>query len=281
MEKNENRVTIEWEDLRERVLSLQAGSRKGFKRAANATKAKKCVNPDYSRAQWAGFSKGELQDWLQHGYQSSELKGFDTFLPPIREESRMVIAEEGDEMLLDLALDGEDEYMLDWTKTESIPGLAIDAEIGMVCTTGHRILGQYFTWLNRAVTALELHGIDCQITIRHKADSGMVQEAASSPRTTVIRVKKENERSDFTAWSPMVSPASFRGLTFVAMCMHADQVGMTITSGMGRRNGGSWNVKYERETGTIHLDCPYSPSSFPEDEMTAKLKAVLDEIKGS
>jgi len=50
---------------------------------------------------------------------------------------------------------------------------------------------------------------------------------------------------------------------------------------MGRRNGGNWNVVYKPDTGTIHLDCPYSPRDFPEEEMTAKLKAVLDEIKGS
>jgi len=273
-------MVIDWDELRETVKHLQAGSGSDFKRASNRNKAQKCAIPDRERARWAGYTTGELHDWLAHGFQSRHLDGFDSFLPDIREESRLIIAEEGDEMLLDLALNGEDEYMLDWTKTESIPGLAIDAEIGMVCTASHKILGQFFTWINRAVTALELHGIDCQVTLTHRADSGMIQENISGTYSTIVRVKKENERPDFTAWSPMVSPAGFRGFMFIAMCMHADKIGRNITSGMGRRNGGSWNVVYNAETGTIHLDCPYSPREFPEDDMTAKLKTVIDSIKG-
>jgi len=277
-----DRYTVEWELLREVTQRLINGDASDFTRTANKRRAKHVVgsltDPDTFRDDWRGFTTNQLNDWLAKGYQSPAIHGLRDFAPPIREKRRYVVTEDGDEMLIDLVLGGADSFYGDFTTQDQIPGLAIDAEIGMVASNNNRVLIDYFKWLNRVIYSLDSIGIDCEVTLRYECRNLFNQSGAKT--ATVVAVKRENQKTDFLSWSPMISPASFRSLMFVANTINADARGFDVSDGQGSRSGGRWSVEYQPEHSTLRLDCEWSSRAFPLDSMQSQFEQCLKQIKG-
>jgi hypothetical protein len=198
------------------------------------------------------------------------------FIPPIREKRRFVFEEEADEFHLDLAWGGADVYMSRFTKRDEIPGLAIEAEIGMSGGTSAYILNAYFTWICRVAFAVESAGIDTEITLQNHVVR-LYSEKSNQETMTVVKVKKENEQSDFLSWSAMLSPASLRGLMFIAKTLRCDREGINANSSMGGRvdGRGGWSVKFDPFTRTMKFSTPFDPDGFPEAQMTRELREAL------
>lgn len=268
-----DRWTIDWADLKAIAIRLIGKDGSDFKRSANSREALSNVIGD----SWRGFSTGQLERWLKDGFQTEAIRGLEDFIPPIREKRKFVFSEEGDEFHFDIAAGGGDNYMSHFTKRDEIPGLAIDAEIGMVASNRPEVLNAYYTWLCRVAFSIEAAGIDTEITLRYATQRHLIRGQLQKPYTTVIRVKKENEASDFLTWSAMLSPASFRGLMFVANDLHADARGMDVSPAQGQRSTSKWAVKFNPDKRTLNVDCAWSDYEFPETQMTANLRTALKE----
>ena len=276
--KGSTRYTVEWETLRDVTLRLCKGDGSDFGRPYNRRMALETIKGDKFYDNWRGYTVNQLNDWLTNGYQNPAIHDLNDFAPPIREKRQYIVNEEGDEMLIDLVLSGADEFYGDFTPQDVIPGLAVDAEIGMVAGNDSRVLIDYFKWLNRALYALDSIGIDCEVTLRYECSSLFRQ--SSSKTATVVAVKRENEKTDFLSWSPMISPASFRSLMFIADLINGEARDWDVSPGQGRRSGGQWSVDYLPENSTLRLDCEWSSRKFPEESMTTQLRRCLKEITG-
>jgi hypothetical protein len=267
------RWSIDWGELKE-ILSgyVKEGVSPYTHPNAQRTMENHLINPKISG--FEGFSPGQVKEWLTSGFQSNGLE-IGNFNPPLREKARLRFSEEGDEFHYDRAASGYDEYMSDWTKREAIPGIAFEANIMFVCTTDAKLVNAYNVWLCQAIYAIESMGIDSQVTLRFPS-RGSVQ-GDSRMAETVIRVKRENEITDFAAWSPMLSPAAFRGFGFAAMALHAQARGKDVSHGYGRgHSGNAWKVEWDAERRILFADCPYQPrGDFPAEEMTRQLREAL------
>jgi hypothetical protein len=88
-----------------------------------------------------------------------------------------------------------------------------------------------------------------------------------------IKVKKENEISDFTGWSALFAPTGFRMVGFFAMGLTAEKLGEQTTSGLGvPENRGDFEATWDEDERTLYLDTPNTPRRFDAEAMTNKIK---------
>ena len=270
--------TVDWNELKTRVQASVNDSEVNFvSRKYNQEKVREHTQEVSS---WHGYTRNQLKEWLRDGYKTSAIEDLGDFSPPLREKRRYVFMEEGEEIFIDRALSGEDNFMGDWTKRDRIPGVALEAEVMFSAATRAETVNAYNAWICKAVFALESAGIDCQVTLKFSSLSAV---KSGEEAHTIVRVKQENESADFVTFSPMLSPAALRTFGFTAMVLHAESRGANIGSGFGRGRGhvgSDWNVIWDNESRILKIDCPYSPRSFPAEAMDAKFRLALKQMAG-
>lgn len=267
---------IDWSELRE--ISLKA--LKGERVCSDPTNQSEVVsNLRGSGGSFHGFTADDVIRWLESGYRVPHMILGEPPVP-IREKRKLIYQEEGDEFHYDLAVSGDDNYFSSWTKRETIPGLAIVAEIGFSGDTNATVIRDYLSWLCRSVYSLEENGVDCQISIAVTARDTLKRRDGKF-RRAVVRVKKENEASDFAYWSAILSPAGTRGFSFALRALWAEAHGKTVSTGMGSSNQGKpWSVEFDSETRLLKIFPKWDASySFPEEEMTEQLHEALKKTR--
>jgi hypothetical protein len=86
----------------------------------------------------------------------------------------------------------------------------------------------------------------------------------------LIRVKQENEQSNFTDWSALFGPTGYRHLGFLAKCLAGQQIGKRVTPSFGKcHHDTDWGVNYDREfqTVTIRVNQIGGSKNLPVDKL--------------
>jgi hypothetical protein len=268
---------MDWSELRKLVEASVNDSDTNFlKRSHNR---EKFADHTQEVGSFHGYTRNQLKEWLREGYRTSAIENLGDFSPPLREKRRYIFQEEGEEIFVDRALSGEDNFMGDWTQRDRIPGVAIEAEIMFSASTRAEVVNAYNAWLCKAVFALESAGIDCQVTLKFSSQNAI---KSGEMAHTIVRVKQENESADFMTFSPMLSPGALRTFGFSAMVCHAESRNMDIGTGFGRgHNGGGWEVEWDNDSRILKIGCPYmQPASFPSESMDAKFRVALKAMAG-
>jgi hypothetical protein len=277
-ENNHYEWTIDWADLKQLARETFEGKVPAMNRANAQNFESMLVKP---RESWNGFTRGELQRWVTEGFETEILTGMTEFTPPLREKRRLRFVEEGDEFQADLAMAGDENFMTEWTKREVIPGVSLDCVVTFSAFVSPQVVNAYNAWICQTVYSLEMAGIDCEVTLTNSAIGTFREAPEGHVCDTRVKVKKENEITDFHSFSAMISPAAMRGFLFAAKSLHAESRGMTVTSGLGRPNSKAFDVKYDPDTRRIVVTCEGGASSFPREEMTTKFHAALrDAMRG-
>jgi hypothetical protein len=225
-----------------------------------------------------GYTRNQVNSWIMDGYSTDAIQGLADFIPPIREKRKLRFTDEGDEFHYDLAVSGDDNFMSEWSHRETIPGIRIDVVYSMAGSTSPEVVNAFNRWVCRVIYSIEAGGIDAEIN--YVNDSNWSQ-SPYGPKYTVIRVKKENEQTDFTSLSPMLSPACYRSFLFAAIVMHGESKGYRVSSGIARPQARhEWKVEFDEEKRRISLVTPRNPRSFNEESMTAQLREALKLLKG-
>ena len=271
--------TIGWNELREFVKeSLQnRGNIRGMS-AGNNRKVK--THTVDCRRSFHGYTGSDLLRWTTEGFQTDILESLDD-TKPIREKRRYRYVEEGEEIHVDRALSGEDNFMSEWTKRQVIPGAAVEAEVMFSASTDSSVVNAYNVWLCRAISSLEAAGIDVQLTLKFSSQDCF---AGAGFGHTIVKVKSENEDLDFASFSAMLSPACLRSFGFTAICLHAESAGKQVASGLGHgrynvRPTPDWGVNFNAKRGVLEINCPYMPWDFPAGRMDLALTAAIKDMR--
>lgn len=230
--------------------------------------------------EWTGTNSAEMLDFIARGYHVPGLDGI-TALIPARPRRRLKLAEEGDELLLDLVWDGSDTPFAEWEKRVAKPGLSVDVYMTFSSYVSSSVLTAYFRWVARALQTLDQAGIDMEVNVVNRAmrihDGGGLSES-------IVRVRKPGEAADFSNWSAMFSPGGLRHLGFVSIAQHADSNGYRVRDSYGHPaghpNGDAWDVLWDDKINRVVFLCDSNARNFPEIEMTEKLQTVMNEFQG-
>lgn len=219
---------------------------------------------------WEGASTDQIRDWLRNGYRMPGLDGFDAMAGSTQDRRKLLFADEG-ELQVDLALSGFDEPYLRWQKRPRKPGLAVRVDASFVCGSNPKVIGEFFKWTTRVISHLEASGYDLDLSV-----AATTQNTYANMGTTcsVTRVKRENEWVDFSEYSIMFSPVSFRVMTFAAFYTVADKRGWKCTGGLGSASGNKWALDFDPVSRLLVIRTPYTPRDFPADKMTEDLRKL-------
>lgn len=223
--------------------------------------------------EWAGFTKEQANEWLEKGYAVKEFEDVHAFAPHI-ERRRVRPSSEGD-LMYDAFLSGSELPFITKNRIKSRPGIEIEAELGFLGDTSHTVIQDYLVWLNRVAYTAEARGSDVALRLANRVN-GMIPDR---PETlTRITVKRPGEWLDMTSWSPILSPAGYRGFMFFARILHAELDHKRINGSMGSSNPtGHWGAYME--DGILRITVPCSPSNFPEETMTETVKTLIQEYR--
>ena len=285
MKETDLYFTIDWADFKAKLRAVIVE-----KKPADFLKINRDSFQKHARksGDWSGVTLGQMERWLTEGYKTDSIHGLSEFVPPIREKRKLRFAEEGDEFHFDIAASGGENYMSEWTKRESIPGVAIEAGIMFAGSVSARVVGAYNSWLCKIAYSLESAGIDCQITLDFPSwnlGNDRTHRRAGSGKLyhNVVRVKRENEASDFLSWSAMLSPAALRNFGFCLGDLHCESRNEETSWSFGRGvpERSSWRCDYDSDRRVIVIQNRYMDSSeFPNSEMTAQFRRCLKEMQG-
>ena len=100
-------------------------------------------------SRWVGATIPEMNSWLAEGFRVEGLQGIDPSLFPAKPRRKLRFAEEGDELMIDLAWSGVDEHFIEWEKRVVKPGLTV--EIACTFHSGYsaEIIVNYQRWIAR------------------------------------------------------------------------------------------------------------------------------------
>lgn len=275
--------TVDWPEFKRTLRRVAIdGETAGLKINSNEEYVKQHLTRSGG---WHGFTPDQIKEWLTTGFKSEALKGLGDNVPVLREKRRFIFTEDGDEFHYDLAMSGEDKFFSEMPMVESIPGVSIEAGIMFASSVDSSVVNAYNVWLCKMAHSLESTGVDCQITLDFPS-RGMVSGSRTDKKIwhNIVRVKKENELSDFMSWSAMMSPAALRGFGFCLGAIHADSKGQRVSGNFGYGMidiRTEWKVEYDSERRVIVVENPYyrdETTFFPEERMTAQFRAVLGQL---
>src|SRR4051812_4301083 len=106
MPTKEPDFTVDWSDLKQVSLAFLAGNPPKM-RVGNANIFNESlVHP----SSWHGYTAGQVERWLREGFATSAIQGLADTLPAT-EKRRRVYKDEGDELHIDRAYAGEENFM--------------------------------------------------------------------------------------------------------------------------------------------------------------------------
>ena len=215
-----------------------------------------------------------MQSWLNDGYwpegdDMPNLSGSDVnvAVPFIDFDE-----DEGD-LNVELALNGEDMYRMQWSAMDSPKGMKIRACFDFNAGTKAETMREYFAWILGVIEKAESLGIAPDVEL-YIETLGSFRETPSRRDLIAIPVVKAGELVDTVAWRAYLTKGGFRTLGFLALGLTGDKHGLSLESSLGQATGSKWDVTYDGDTLTIHA--PGNAGKFPKDEMTRKLEAVFE-----
>ena len=278
-----NTYRISWGELREAWEYLvRTRDYSKFDHEGNRREAKELMESWERSSDFHGYkTHTDVNKWLAEGYQPETDTEVETF-PTHKKRRRLRSTEEG-EYQHDQMLSGADYPFLAWDSRMRKGGVYIRCDTTMSAWTKAKVIEDYLEYIASLMRTLEQDGIDCAvaiwITTKNMYDNSGTKENEHVENVEII-VKRENEATDFTQWSPMISPAAFRGFGFLVCILGADAKGTRCCGTYGQcYNPPKWTVDYNSDTKELTFRPPTSANEFPVDKIREDTRKLLHDIE--
>jgi len=246
-------IVIEWAEVKKAFTdAIEDGKMLKGSQPINE-KLRQWHNNPTRKDSWEGGSAHQTMQNIRNGYRT-EAFAHSAEYAILSERRHWTYNEEEGEIDVDRVMSGYDEIFLDREVRESRPGIRLMIEFSFSWTTSAECIAQYGAWVASLITSLESTGYDLVVDVWINLDN-LFQGQSYDQRTNVlIRVKQENEQSNFTDWSALFGPTGYRQLGFLAKCLAGQKIGRKVTHSFGHTVGGKdWGVKYDRDTATVQV----------------------------
>jgi hypothetical protein len=242
---------------------------------------------------WVGGSHGQTLDWLRNGYRAPEFEHSAAYVP-LGERKRPTWHDEPDgDLDIGRLYGGFDDHYLVPAEQEKKPGIRVMIEYAFACGVSSKTIEQYGAWVAGLLGALESTGYDLTVDMWIPLD-GLFQSSRNdyynmTRDNVLIRVKRQNEVSDFTDWSALFAPTGYRHVGFCAKMVAGDKIGEKCYEGLGTTLGGKgWGLVYDEEESILKIQVDqrghgmYGGDAFPKDrlnEQAVKLGLIPEPVK--
>lgn len=239
----------------------------------------------YQKNSWEGGSGADTLGWLREGFKAKEFAHAAEYVQTGVRRRPTYDMYEGEPDAGRL-LSGADEIFFTSAKRVSKPGIRVMIEFCFAAGVNNDTIKKYGAFCAGLMNALEVSGFDLTVDLWIPLDNLMSDDRGT--RTNVMmRVKRENELSDFTEWSAIFAPTGFRQLGFTALCMAADKIGKRTSYGLGNTIGGkTWDIDYDPDNSLLKITVDqrgygtFDPKVLTQKAIKAKLIDDPDEFKG-
>lgn len=202
---------------------------------------------------WEGARPNDTLDWMEHGFRAKQFAHSAEYVPK-HDKKRVFWNEEDGEVDIGRLYGGFDDFFLDSQIRPSRPGMRLQIEYSFACSTSPHVVAQYGAWCAGFIRSLELTGYDLVVDMWIHLDN-LYQGDCGKRTSVLVRVKRENEISNFTEWSALFAPSGYRHLGFTAKCVAGDKIGKTASGSLGTCiYDDGWNVKYDRQRSTVLIN---------------------------
>lgn len=273
-----NEMAFDYSELRTAFRDVISNGRGSYDRVYPGSKNHTAL--DYLVNDWwfgnrnVGITTGEMLGFLENGYRVQGMAEIESLIPA-KPRRKLKLAEEGDEMLIDLVWSGDDKPFQTWEKRQSNPGLQVEIHMTFNARISTEVINAYQRWICQALQTFDENHVDMSVSIV------CTTETDGKVYKTLTRVRNAGEAIDFSSWSPMFSPGGFRHLGIMATGMHVSRAGGTVSLGHGKPMAyGKWSVDYDDERNLMVIGNEDSNNPFPEFDMTEKLRALLAKLAG-
>jgi len=286
-QRKERNVVLDWGDVKRKYLEVVGDGKPWGVGKANAKHhTAKGFEADhhhpYKDNGWVGAKPADTLEWVRNGYRADEFLHSAEYVP-MAQRNRPTWSEEPEgDLDIGRLYGGYDNPYLIQAEQEHKPGIRVQIEYAFACGVSSSTISQYGAWVAGLLASLETSGYDLVVDVWIPLD-GLFQDRGKNHYhggirdNVLIRVKRENEVSDFTEWSAMFSPGGYRNLGFCAKLVAGDKIGKKCSSGLGMTLGGqTWGLDYDKEFSVLKVRVDqrghgmYGGNSFPKDMLNKK-----------
>jgi hypothetical protein len=267
---------VDFADVKQGFLDATRGKNPCVK---NASGIETLLNSWTNETSFIGADIFSMQRWLENGYKVEGLRNVSPSITPNRKRRRLVFAEEG-EMLIDEMMSGSDFPFLQWEQRERKPGMRVNIGYNFFGSVAASVIADYALFVAKTLAAIEEMGIDAEVNVYSRGYGRYEEKGTKRSLTeTLIRVKKENEATDFTQWSAILAPSGFRHLVWTSYNMIGDQLGLKLTYGYGSPAWpADWQIQWDDESRTLAIMPSAKAASFPMQAMSDQARTLLNTI---
>ena len=230
---------------------------------------------------WVGATYSEILDRIRNGYDLPTFRG-DFPMPSIVPANRWSFSDEGEEIDLDLALQGEPECYVTRKPRISKPGVSIIAGIGFSSSMNASVISQYGKWLGGAVKSVEDMGYEVELSTLSKSQdiysgnygssSVIYPEDCVDTRIILSRFGEIN----LNQWEAFFSRGGYRYIGFMAYgyttMIHPN---LTLNSNFGTPVKCSSDVTWNESTREIVITLNRQAEEVPFRDMTEKFISII------
>lgn len=246
-------IVIEWSEVKNAfTTAIEDGTPVGSQ-PINSQIGRWYANPT-QEDEWEGGSAAMTMKNVRQGYRAEQFAHSAEYAA-LSNKRHFAYNEDEGEIDLDRVLDGHDAIFLEREERESRPGLRLMIEFSFAWTTSAEVISQYGAWVASLIKSLEASGFDLVVDLWLNLDNLFVGDSYDQRTNVFLRVKQENEQSNFTEWSALFGPTGFRQLGFLTLCLAGESEGKKVEGGFGMTVGGKdWGVSYDRDVQQVTIN---------------------------
>ena len=296
-QRKERHVVIEWSDVKHKFLRV-VGDDKPWGTGINklhhtAREFRTWAKPNKLNEfqSFEGSTPTDMLERTRNGYRAEEFVHSAEYVP-IADKKRPSWTDEPDgDLDVGRLYGGYDNPYLTRSMDEKKPGIRVMIEFAFACGVSNETINQYGAWVAGLLGSLESSGYDATVDLwipldglfMEQTEDHMGNKRWTSGRgrdNVLVRVKRENELSDFTEWSSLFAPGGYRMLGFCAKLVAGDKIGKLCSSGLGTTHSGPWDLSYDRENSILKINVNQQggywdrSDAFPKDKLNAKAQEL-------
>ena len=281
--KKEQNIVLEWGDVKRKFIQVvergeEWGNGPNSSHSHYRDRLKNMAANPYDKGyevSWEGGNGADTLKNLREGFHTKQFEHSAEYVP-MGEKIRPTWNEEDGDVDPGRLVGGYDEFYLGQEERPHRPGLRLQIEFAFAAGCPNDTIAEYGAWCAGLIGSLESQGYDLTVDLWIYLDDLFQGQDRGIRSSVLMRVKRENEVSDFTEWSALFGPTGYRHLGFTAKLVAGDKIGKKADGCLGMTIAGrGWDIEYDRDRAVVKVRAnqrAYQNETFPREHLNNRAR---------